>query len=64
MGLLSQGMDALNLGSKPKSRRTSLQGPADEPAPEGSDADTSTLDKDEGNILMALISQCESRVGV
>ncbi|BEJ17883.1 hypothetical protein CspHIS471_0701510 [Cutaneotrichosporon sp. HIS471] len=60
MGLLSQGMDALNLGSsKPKSRRTSLQGPPppDDPAQDGSEADTSTLDKDEGNILMALISQ-------
>ncbi|KLT38849.1 hypothetical protein CC85DRAFT_289140 [Cutaneotrichosporon oleaginosum] len=58
MGLLSQGMDALNIGSKPKSRRTSLQGtPIDDQAPEGSEADTSTLDKDEGNILMALISQ-------
>lgn len=65
MGLLSQGMDALSIsksGAKPKSRRQSLQSaPASEGGGDvdGSDADTSTLDKDEGNILMALISQCK-----
>lgn len=58
MGLLSHGMDALSLGSK--SRRSSA---AAQPGPEetdGRDADTSTLDKDEGNLLLALVAQCES----
>lgn len=53
MGLLNH-MESLTLGSK-KDRRASTGDVAD-----GRDADTSTLDKEEGNILMSLISQRES----
>lgn len=56
MGLLNH-MESLTLGSK-KDRRAS-GGPAGDVA-DGRDADTSTLDKEEGNILMSLISQRES----
>lgn len=55
MGLLNH-MESLTLGSKKdKDRRASGADVAD-----GRDADTSTLDKEEGNILMSLISQRES----
>jgi hypothetical protein len=51
MGLL-HGIDTLSL----KGRRSS-NASADDRAPDGNPNDTSTLDKEEGNILMALISQ-------
>ncbi|WVR07464.1 hypothetical protein IAU60_004506 [Kwoniella sp. DSM 27419] len=68
MGLLSQGMDSLSIRSG-KGRRTSdassmhgspggAAGGEKETQIEGGDPnDTSTLDKEEGNVLMALISQ-------
>ncbi|OCF37855.1 oxysterol-binding protein family [Kwoniella heveanensis BCC8398] len=67
MGLLSQGMDSLSMRSG-KSRRTSNASALSQSSPGGKDGgetqiddgdpnDTSTLDKEEGNILMALISQ-------
>ncbi|WOO81285.1 Oxysterol-bindingc [Vanrija pseudolonga] len=55
MGLLSHGMDALSLGSK--SRRSSAAAQAGPEETDGRDADTSTLDKDEGNLLLALVAQ-------
>lgn len=56
MGLLNH-MESLTLGSK-KDRRQS--GTASGDVADGRDADTSTLDREEGNILMSLISQRES----
>lgn len=58
-------METLNLGSRSR-RSTGAKDPnrdsgSDDRA-DGDDADTSTLDKDEGNILMSIISQRESRV--
>nr|XP_019011409.1 oxysterol-binding protein family [Kwoniella pini CBS 10737]OCF50190.1 oxysterol-binding protein family [Kwoniella pini CBS 10737] len=67
MGLLSQGIDSLSLKSS-KSRRASSasalsstsnhgQGHSETQIDDGDPDDTSTLDKEEGNVLMALISQ-------
>ncbi|WVQ68118.1 uncharacterized protein L199_006324 [Kwoniella botswanensis] len=70
MGLLSQGIDSLSLKSS-KSRRASSAsalstgsqggGPKEKDGEtqidDGDPDDTSTLDKEEGNVLMALISQ-------
>lgn len=53
MGLLNH-MESLTLGSKKDRRHSGAGDVAD-----GRDADTSTLDKEEGNILMSLISQRE-----
>ena len=55
MGLLHHGMDSLSL----KGRRSS-NASAEDKAPDGNPNDTSTLDKEEGNVLMALVSQCKS----
>jgi hypothetical protein len=52
MGLLSGSMDTI-------SRRKS-NASTSEDGPEGNPNDTSQLDKDEGNILMAIIAQRES----
>ena len=53
MGLLSTSMDSLSL----KPRRSS-NASNDGEIVDGNENDTSTLDKDEGNVLMALIQQC------
>lgn len=59
MGLLSGSMESLSL----KGRRSSnaSQGPSGE-EPEGNANDTSQLDKEEGNVLMTIIGQCERLV--
>ncbi|WRT68343.1 uncharacterized protein IL334_005319 [Kwoniella shivajii] len=70
MGLLSQGMDSLSLRSSKSRRASSASGmslPGDKSnqqnntgetqIDDGDENDTSTLDKEEGNVLMALISQ-------
>ncbi|KAK4689514.1 hypothetical protein P7C73_g599, partial [Tremellales sp. Uapishka_1] len=54
MGLLSHSMDTLSLT---KSRRTSVASAHDGEVGDANPNDTSELDKDEGNILMALIAQ-------
>ena len=55
MGLLSGSMESLTL--KGKSRRESDASTGGNKAPEGNPDDTSTLDKEEGNVLMTIISQ-------
>ncbi|WVN90231.1 uncharacterized protein L203_105467 [Cryptococcus depauperatus CBS 7841] len=72
MGLLSQGIDTLSLGKGRSSRRTSIASTAtnstgaartnsgtdgETQIDDGDPNDTSTLDQEEGNILMSLISQ-------
>jgi len=59
MGLLSQMETAL--GSRSRRASQALSTPPKDVGKDvdEQDADTSTLDKDEGNILMALISQRE-----
>lgn len=58
MGLLSHSMDALSLGTKSR-RSSSAAAQSGDDIPDGRDADTQALDKDEGNILMSIIAQCE-----
>jgi hypothetical protein len=61
MGLLSQGMESLSLASRTRRSSSAVGHPKDKEPRDSAedDADTSTLDKDEGNLLMALISQRE-----
>lgn len=64
MGLLSQKMDTLSIRGK-TSRSGSVASPTGTPVKDtetqiddGDPNDTSTLDQEEGNVLMAIISQC------
>lgn len=64
MGLLSQKMDSLAIKGR-TSRRSSVVSPTGTPTRDGETQiddgdpnDTSTLDQEEGNILMSIISQC------
>lgn len=58
MGLLSTSMDSLSLKGRRSSNASSLApGQGDEP--DGNTNDTSQLDKEEGNVLMTIIGQCE-----
>jgi hypothetical protein len=59
MGLLSGGMESLSLSGKSGRRSSDASGRGERP--EGNENDTSELDKEEGNILGSIISQCESR---
>jgi hypothetical protein len=54
MGLLNHGMESLSI----KGRRSSNASSAHEEVGEGDD--TSQLDKEEGNVLMTIISQRQS----
>lgn len=58
MGLLSGSMESLSLKGR-RSSNASNTGEQD-PLSEGNANDTSQLDKEEGNVLMAIISQCAS----
>ncbi|EIW67303.1 hypothetical protein TREMEDRAFT_40458 [Tremella mesenterica DSM 1558] len=55
MGLLSGSMESLSI--KGKSRRDSDASGSSRNPPDGNPDDTSTLDKEEGNVLMSIISQ-------
>lgn len=54
MGLLSTSIETLSSRSR---RSSAAPPPKDLSEEDGRDADMSTLDKDEGNILLSLISQ-------
>lgn len=58
MGLLSGGMESLSLSGKAGRRSSDASGRGERP--DGNENDTSELDKEEGNILGSIISQCES----
>jgi hypothetical protein len=58
MGLLSGGMESLSLSGRAGRRSSDASGRGERP--EGNENDTSELDKEEGNILGSIISQCES----
>jgi hypothetical protein len=58
MGLLSGSMDSLSLSGRQGRRSSDASGRGERP--EGNENDTSELDKEEGNILGSIISQCES----
>lgn len=60
MGLLHHGMETLSL----KGRRGSNASNGGEDPGEGNANDTSQLDKEEGNVLMSIISQCEFLVSL
>ena len=62
MGLLSGGMESLSLSGKAGRRSSDASGRGERP--DGNENDTSELDKEEGNILGSIISQCESGVRV
>ena len=65
MGLLSGSMDSLSAkakgrkGSDASLMQPNQAGGGGGGAEGGNAYDTSTLDKEEGNILMSIISQCE-----
>lgn len=57
MGLLhGHGLDALSLKGRRGSNASSTAGGED--VGDGNSNDTSQLDKEEGNVLMSIISQC------
>jgi hypothetical protein len=62
MGLLSGGMESLSLSGKAGRRSSDASGRGERP--DGNENDTSELDKEEGNILGSIISQCEFTMSI